>query len=125
MSQMRIATGADYLGADHPITGIDSQIDPAVLNRLEIARPATTGLVLGVGTKQRIAATGTDISTRLFMLVKLPRKSRLGVFLAQNAIFLRGKELLPSSIWLVTFSATSGCSAGSFCEFSWLQSTMI
>src|SRR5690606_21581721 len=34
-------------------------------------------------------------------------------------------ELLPSTIWLVTFSMTSGCRAGSLLELAWLQSIMM
>ncbi|MCY1453124.1 hypothetical protein D9M71_700950 [compost metagenome] len=34
-------------------------------------------------------------------------------------------DLLPSRIWLATFSITSGCRAGSLLELAWLQSTMM
>ena len=34
-------------------------------------------------------------------------------------------DLLPSSIWLATFSTTSGCNSGCLLLLAWLQSTMI
>lgn len=34
-------------------------------------------------------------------------------------------ERLPSRIWLVTFSSTRGCSAGSLLELAWEQSIMM
>src|SRR3546814_16862229 len=61
MAEMAAAIGAADLRADHAELVVAVFRHDARLHRLEIARPAASGVELGVGDKQRLVAGGAAV----------------------------------------------------------------
>ena len=59
MPQMGVAATAADFGANHAVTGIAVLIDLLLISRLVEARPTTTGVILGIGSKQLFATALT------------------------------------------------------------------
>src|SRR5688500_7327706 len=56
VAQVRMATGAPHLGADHSVAGVADELDLVVGDWLPEARPAAARVVLGAGCEERLAA---------------------------------------------------------------------
>src|SRR5689334_17875966 len=61
MAEMAGAFRAQHLGADHAVGMVLLLVDMAIDGGRSEARPAATGIELGVGLEQCLAAAGADI----------------------------------------------------------------
>ncbi|MNN53474.1 hypothetical protein D3C81_1682320 [compost metagenome] len=78
MPQVRIAARAEHLDAVHAVAEILHPTQCLGGNRLEIARPATAGVVLGIRVEQRRIAAGTVVDARSLAVVVLAGEGALG-----------------------------------------------
>src|SRR6516165_2330425 len=86
MAEMAAAARTEDLGADHAVAEITLLMDMVLDGRTAEARPAASGVELGIGFKQRLPATGTDISARPVLMLALAGKRPLGRLLAQHRV---------------------------------------
>src|SRR5690606_2310835 len=97
MSEVGVAAGAAYFDALHAMAGILQFLDRVVAYRLEVARPAAAGIVLGVGVEQRRLAAGAVVDSRRASGVVLAAERTLGA--AQTAdLELFGREFLAPGV---------------------------
>src|ERR1700692_2284171 len=61
MPEVAVATRAQYFGSDHAVADVALLVDMALRRGCGKARPAATGIELGVGFKQRLSGAGTGI----------------------------------------------------------------
>ena len=103
MSEMRVAYVAQNFGAYHAMTAIDVLTDIGGIERLEVARPAATGVELGVGLEQRRAAADAGVDAVLVVVDVFAGARRFGCRVARHAVLHRREQLLPLGIGLDDF----------------------
>src|SRR5262249_36227929 len=86
MAEMAAATRTEDFGTDHAVAEITRLIDMAGDRRTGEARPAASGVELGIGFKKRLPATGADVSARPVLMLVLAGKRPLGRLLAQDRV---------------------------------------
>src|SRR5690606_4529615 len=95
MSQMGIANIAKHFLADHAVRRIGFFSDIVRIDWFKITWPAATGIELGVGSKQRRAASDTRVDAWLEMVPVLTGKGAFRAFLARYLEAFRGKQFAP------------------------------
>ena len=95
MAQVRIAFGASDLDTLHAMAEVIQLTDHRRTERLKIAGPAATGIVLGGGVEQRLATTDAVIDARHLAVVILPGKRPFGAAQAADVELFRRQRLTP------------------------------
>ena len=103
MAEMRIAAGADDLVSDHAMAAVGDGLNIFRGHGLEEAGPASPGIELRVGGKERQVAANAVINTILVVVVEEPAEGALRAFAARDAILLLGELLLPFLVGLDDF----------------------
>jgi len=93
MPEMRMAIGASYFGSVHAVTVVRYHFYAAGQCRIK-AGPSATAVKFLFGSEERVAATGTNIYSRIVKLVIFSRERRLCSFMAQNVILFGGEGAL-------------------------------
>ena len=94
MAEMSFALFAGDFGTDHAEAAVRRFVN-LVVDRLVKGRPTTAGIVLGLGRKQRCAATLADIGSFLKVVVVFSCVCPLGALLPEDAIFFWGEDSPP------------------------------
>src|SRR5690606_37968031 len=80
----------------HAVAEVLTLGDDLLAHRLEVARPATAGNVLGIGIEQRLATTGAVIGARRLGGLVLADEGTLSATQAANVELGGGKLLAPA-----------------------------
>src|SRR5690606_20537486 len=94
MAEMAAAARAMHLGADHAEAVIRGGGNRILARRPE-AGPAATGVELGVGIEQHLAAAGAEETARPEFAVERAGMRPLGGMLAQHGILFRRQSAPP------------------------------
>jgi hypothetical protein len=100
---MRVADVAEHLYTDHAVAGVGFLADIVRLKRLEVTGPAAAGVELGVGRKQRRAATDTAVDAMLGGVPVSAGKRPFGPFSPCDREFFRGQFGAPLRVALDDF----------------------
>src|SRR5438445_6415269 len=100
MSQVRVASRAQYLGASHEKRAVGVGADVLFGDRLVKARPSGARLELGIGTEQRRGAADAPVEPLVVVFRILVGIRRFGAFLASDFVLLGCQELAPLVIRL-------------------------
>src|SRR3979409_413057 len=92
---MAVALRAQHLGAEHARGHSALLVDMAVDGRSRKTRPAATGIELGVGLEQRLAAAGAGIGAVAVLVLIFAGERPLGRLLAQHRILPRRQLAAP------------------------------
>lgn len=103
MAKMRAALFAMYLDAMHAVAVVVVLLYCRRVQRLAETRPAATGVILGIGTKQGFTATPAYIGALIFAVVILTRKGPFRAFLSADIKLLVRQLGPPLVIGLVDF----------------------
>src|SRR5678815_1528925 len=95
MAQMRVALGAQHLGAPHEQAGVRFGANILRRNRPGKAWPSGAGIELRVGIEQWFAAAHAGIGSRLLTIVVFAGERPLRALLPGDSILLRGELLFP------------------------------
>src|SRR3954447_2248104 len=98
MPEMGASVGTTDLRAEHSVLAVLDVLDPAVIDRLVEARPATVGVELRLGIEQLRAAHDAVVRARLLGVPVLAGERPLG------ARLLRDMELHRSELQLELLS---------------------
>jgi len=99
---MPTTTGADYLFADHALAGILANFDISFADNIPKARPAGSGMKLGVRGEQHISAAGAFVCAVVLGFNELSRERPLGSRFPKDLILLIG-ELLPPLLFCFAY----------------------
>jgi hypothetical protein len=103
MAQVGIALAAERFGAHHPQAGIGFLSYILFGDRRPKARPAGTGIKLGVGAEKRVAAAHTAVDAWIVQLVILAGEGHLGTLLARDRKLIGSELALPFFVALDYF----------------------
>src|SRR3990167_6801136 len=95
MAQMRITLGAFDFDAMHAVIEVIHTGDGLAADRMEVARPAAAGVVLGIRVEQLGLAAGAVVNTRHLAVVVQTGKGALGAAQATDMKLLLGKLFAP------------------------------
>src|SRR5919199_260414 len=95
VAEMRVATRAAHLGADHPVRAILHELDGVRRDHFGEAWPAGARVVLRSAVEERVAAGGAVVETIFVGVYVLAGEWTLGRRLAQDGVLLRRQALLP------------------------------
>lgn len=95
MTQVGVASGADYFGTNHAVADITHFDHRTAFQRGVEARPAAARVELGGGVEQRLFATDAMVDARCFRIVVLPGKRPLGALEATNVVLRRVEHFFP------------------------------
>ena len=101
VAEMAAAAGADGLGPHHAVARVGSQLDSLGGGRLVEAGPARSGVELGVGAEQLVAARRAAVHAVFLAVRVLAGERRLGSLPAQDLVLLRRQLPLPLLLGLV------------------------
>ena len=94
VAQVTAALLAEHLGTDHAVTGIPRFLHHTFSGRPIKARPATTGIELGVRLKQQLTTAAAVVGALLPNIPVFAGEGALGALLTEH-IKLLGGQLLP------------------------------
>jgi hypothetical protein len=100
---MGIAAGATDFSAAHEEGPVGMLADRAFLDRSPEARPAGTGIELGIGREQRLAAADAGIHARALLVPIGAGEGALRAVLTRNMKLLRRELLAPFGLGLGDF----------------------
>ena len=139
--EMSVAAAAKHFNAAHAVFVIFFGRDVLVLNRLVETGPATSGLVLRVGTEQLLATADAGVSSRLLLRVVLSAKRRFRSALPRYAELFIGQLRPPLGVALANlfrhanpyqircanhrFDSSQGCGVARACSKAWPSRRMM
>src|SRR5437879_5721207 len=101
MAQVRIATAALYLGADHAVRSVGFCVDGLIFKGSGEAGPAAAGMKFCFGAEERTAAADAFVGAGSVGGLVLSRIRRLGALLTGHIILVRCELLLPFGVRLL------------------------
>src|ERR1035437_2479952 len=118
VAQVAPTAPADHLGAGRPVTLVDMEVHRLQVRRLGEARPAASGVELGIRTEQLGPAAGAVVGAGVVVLPVASREGSLGPLLPQDGVLLGGEPGAPLGLGQV-----HGTGALGHCQFlgSWAR----
>src|SRR5882757_819612 len=101
MAQVRIATAALYLGADHAVRSVGFCVDGLIFKGSGEAGPAAAGMKFSFGSEEWTAAADAFVSARSVGGLVLSRIRRLSSLLTGHIVLIRSQLLLPFGVGLL------------------------
>jgi hypothetical protein len=95
VAQMGIAPGANYLDPLHSETGVITQLDIALTDHVPETGPARSGMELGIGREQVVAAGGANVHAILFGIDVFTSKRPFCPRFAQDMVLVIAELLSP------------------------------